>query len=62
MSNLVYTDDYKEHFELIDGKIIMMSPRHRIAHRRALGNIFRELSIYLKGKKCEAFVDGVDVY
>lgn len=62
MSNLAYTDDYKERFELIDGKIIMMSPRPRIAHSRALGNIFREFSIYLKGKKCEAFADGVDVY
>ena len=48
MSNLAYTDDYKERFELIDGKIIMMSPRPRIAHSRALGNIFREFSIYLK--------------
>ena len=62
MSNLAYTDDYKERFELIDGKIIMMSPRPRIAHSIALGNIFREFSIYLKGKKCEAFADGVDVY
>lgn len=62
MSNLAYTDDYKERFELIDGKIIMMLPRPRIAHSRALGNIFREFSIYLKGKKCEAFADGVDVY
>ena len=48
MSNLAYTDDYKERFELIDGKIIMMLPRPRIAHSRALGNIFREFSIYLK--------------
>ena len=56
MSNLAYTDDYKERFELIDGKIIMMSPRPRIAHSIALGNIFREFSIYLKGKKCERTV------
>lgn len=62
MSNLAYIDDYKERFELIDGKIVMMSPRPRIDHSRALGNIFREFSIYLKGKKCEAFADGVDVY
>ena len=62
MSNLAYIDDYKERFELINGKIVMMSPRPRIDHSRALGNIFREFSIYLKGKKCEAFADGVDVY
>ena len=30
MSNLAYTDDYKERFEVIDGKIVMMSPRPRI--------------------------------
>ena len=62
MSNLAYIDDYKERFELIDGKIVMMSPRPRIDHSRALGNIFSEFRTYLKGKKCEAFSDGVDVY
>ena len=62
MSNLAYTDDYKERFELIDGKIIMMLPRPRIDHSRALGNIFSEFRTYLKGKKCEAFADSVDVY
>lgn len=62
MSNLAYTDDYKERFELIDGKIIMMSPRPRIDHSRALDNIFSEFRTYLKGKKCEAFADSVDVY
>lgn len=62
MSNLAYIDNYKERFELINGKIVMMSPRPRIDHSRALGNIFSEFRTYLKGKKCEAFADGVDVY
>lgn len=55
MSNLAYTDDYKERFELIDGKIIMMLPRPRIDHSRALGNIFSEFRTYLKGKKMRSF-------
>lgn len=53
MSNLAYTDDYKERFELIDGKIIMMLPRPRIDHSRALGNIFSEFRTYLKGKNAK---------
>lgn len=57
MSNLAYIDDYKERFELIDGKIVMMSPRPRIDHRRALSNIFSEFRTYLKGKKCEALAN-----
>lgn len=48
--------------ELIDGKIIMMSPRPRISHNRACTAISREFSSYLKGKSCEAFSDGVDVF
>ncbi len=54
--------DSRERFELINGKIVMMSPRPRIDHITVSGNIFREFSIYLKGKSCRAFGDGVDVY
>mgnify|MGYP001778734226 CR=1 FL=1 len=64
MNNLVYIDDraVKEKTELIDGKIYMMSPRPRITHALASGNIFREFSLNLRGKKCTAFCDGVDVF
>lgn len=64
MDNLAYSDDFsaKLRTELIDGKVVMMSPRPRITHARISGRIFREFSIYLKGKTCEAFGDGVDVY
>ncbi len=66
MDNLSRIDDYKNDdefkIELIDGKITMMSPRPRITHARVSGRVFREFSVYLKGKKCEAFGDGVDVY
>lgn len=55
-------DDTKERFELINGKIIMMSPRPRIDHLTVCGNIFSEFRHYLKGKSCRAFGDGADVY
>lgn len=55
MNNLSYIDNYKERFELIDGKIFMMSPRPRIDHSKALGNIFSEFRTYLKGKKMRSF-------
>lgn len=64
MDNLAYTDEYSDEvrFELIDNKIVMMSPRPRIDHNRACTNIVREFSLKLKGKICEAFGDGVDLY
>ena len=62
--SVAYKDDVvlKQRMELINGQIVMMSPRPAINHSRISGNIFREFSVYLKGKTCEAFGDGVDVY
>lgn len=60
MENLAYRD--KDRFEVIDGKNIMMSPRPAINHLRVIGNIYRVFSIYLRGKRCEAFADGADVH
>lgn len=64
MSNLAYTNEDFDKIkkELIDGKIVMMSPRPRINHNRVCTAISREFSLYLKGKTCEAFSDGVDVF
>lgn len=64
MDNLAYADDYaaKLRTELIDGKIVMMSPRARIRHNTIITNIVSEFRHYLKGKKCRAFCDGVDVF
>ncbi len=62
--NIAYKDDavLKQRIEKINGKIYMMSPRPRVDHNRICTNISREFSLYLKGKRCEAFSDGVDVY
>lgn len=60
-TNLAYQyDDIWE--EMLDGKIFAMSPRPTINHNRISGNINRIFGNYLKGKRCEAFGDGVDVY
>lgn len=62
MDNLAYADDFIVKTELIDGQVVMMSPRPRIEHARACTNISSEFRQYLKNKPCIAFGDGVDVY
>lgn len=57
---LSYKDDVRT--ELIDGKIVMMSPRPRLNHTRVSGAIYRIFAAALEGKRCEAFPDGVDLY
>lgn len=57
--NLAYQEDPRE--ELLNGKIVMMSSAS-INHNRVAGNIYHIFRNYLKGKACEAFSDGVDVY
>lgn len=60
MENLAYKD--KDRYEIIDGKIVMMSPRPATNHNRVAFNISTLFKIYLKGKRCEAFSDGNDVH
>ncbi len=58
--NLAYQDPVWE--ELIDGKVVLMSPRPTVNHTRVAGNIYNLFSAYLKGKRCEPFPDGVELY
>ena len=55
-----YDDDYRS--ELINGKIIMMSPRPVFNHVTVASNIYRIFANYLKGKSCTPFDDGFDLY
>ncbi|GHV33788.1 hypothetical protein FACS1894187_03050 [Synergistales bacterium] len=60
-------------WELIDGKaycmyppamksgILCMGPAPRVAHQTVLGNLFAELKIYFKDKKCRVFMSPFDV-
>lgn len=58
--NLAYQEVHRE--ELIDGKIIAMSPRPSVNHNRVAFNIAVLFDRYLKGKTCTPFSDGVDLY
>lgn len=58
--NLAYQDDLRE--ELIGGKVVAMSPSPTVNHNRVASNIFYLFRHHLKGRKCEPFADGVDLY
>ncbi|MCL2221715.1 MAG: Uma2 family endonuclease [Oscillospiraceae bacterium] len=55
---LTWDDD--ERWELIDGKSYLMSAPNR-KHQTALGDLYFLLRLFLKGKKCEAFLAPFDV-
>lgn len=57
--NLAYQEEPRE--EMLNGEVYMMSSPS-VIHNRAAGNIFAAFHNYLRGKSCEAFSDGVDVY
>jgi Uma2 family endonuclease len=66
MANLanVYPNEYKEEprYELIDGVIVLMSPRPSLRHIQVIRSIFNIFNRYLKkGKSCEVFFEGLDV-
>lgn len=60
MENLASGDE--DNFELINGRAVMMSPRPSVDHNRVVSNLSRIFQIYLRGKRCEAFFDGVEVH
>ena len=48
--------------ELINGEIVMMTPRPAVNHNIIAGNIYTIFNVYLRGKSCMSFGDGVDLY
>ncbi len=58
-TNLAYQEEPRE--ELLHGEIYMMSSP-TVNHNRVASHIFNAFFNYLKGKPCEAFADGTDVY
>lgn len=44
-----------ERWERLDGVVYEMSPPPSSDHQSIVGNLFREISVYLKGKTCRAF-------
>ncbi len=59
-TSLAYQDPVWE--ELIDGKIVAMSPRPKVHHNRVAENIDFIFRTYLKGKQCIPLGDGYDVH
>jgi len=47
-------------YEMLDGKIYNMA-HDSSNHARIKGNVYRIFGNYLRGKKCQTFVDGMDV-
>ena len=58
--NLAYREEFWE--ELIDGKLVAMSPRPSVNHHFVSSNIYTLFDRYLRGKSCTPFADGVDLY
>lgn len=58
--NLAYQEESWD--ELIDGKVVAMSPRPSVNHNHIAGNIYHILRTYLKRRTCRPFGDGVDLY
>ena len=44
-----------ERYEVIDGTIYDMSPPPSSQHQAVVGNLYREISVYLKAKACPVF-------
>jgi Uma2 family endonuclease len=57
--NYGYADERKR--ELIDGRIVMMSPSPGVSHTQVTANIYRIFDKYLEGRQCKVFFDSVDV-
>lgn len=58
--NLAYQEGRRE--ELIDGKVVMMSPRPSFNHNQAAYNIATLFANHLRGRKCTPIADGMDLY
>ena len=58
--NLAYELEFWD--ELIDGEIVLMSPRPATNHNQTAFNIAALFKTFLKGKTCRVFPDGMDLY
>lgn len=58
--NLAYQEEPRD--EMLNGKIVLMSPRPTVNHNRVAFNIAFAFKGFLNGKTCEAFSDGTDVH
>jgi len=59
-NNLAYQEEIWN--ELINGKVVAMSPRPSVNHNQIAGNIYHIFRNHLKGRICRPFGDGVELY
>lgn len=59
-SNPAYQEERRE--ELINGKVVLMSPRPSFNHNQAAFNIARLFANYLHGRSCTPIANGMDLY
>ncbi len=59
-TDLAYQDEIRQ--ELINGQIVLMSPRPMTNHNRVAFNIAYIFERHLRGKKCTTFPDGEEVF
>lgn len=57
--DLLELDDEKR-YEIINGELYLMSSP-KVMHQMVVGEIYRQLAIYLNGKKCTTLVSPIDV-
>ena len=60
-TSLAYKEEYLKE-ELINGQVVLMSPQTSISHVKIIDNISTIFNIFLKGKTCQSFPDGVAVF
>lgn len=60
-TSLAYKEEYLKE-ELINGQVVLMSPQPSISHVKIIDNISTIFNIFLKGKTCQSFPDGVAVF
>ncbi|MCL2057879.1 MAG: Uma2 family endonuclease [Oscillospiraceae bacterium] len=60
MDNLAYIDD--RGYEILNGKMVSLSPRANPRHSEVSGNIFAIFHRHLRGKKCRAYMESPEVY
>ena len=51
----------EERWELIDGVPYNMSPAPSRSHQKILGELFKQIAVYLTGKTCEVYIAPFDV-
>ena len=59
---LAWNPDDEPRTELIGGKVVAMSPRPATNHNRISWNLYGIFRDYLRGRRCEPFADGEDLY